>query len=461
MKQYLELVSKILTEGEQRGDRTGTGTRSIFGHQMVFDLQKGFPLLTTKKVFFRGVIEELLWMLRGETNIQSLSEKGIHIWDEWRRPYTLNRKIVEVESKAEGLPEAPYSGNFSWAGFETTKGSEDRMLCEIWLRMMRRCYDEDNHNYRFYGAKGITVAPRWHEPGNFIKDARKLPHWHYKQTEPECFQLDKDYFSSNQYGPGTCLWLRQDENLLYTSTAHNVRVTQANGWSKIYLTANEVCRVYGITSSSLCRFLKEGTPSVLKGNNRQFKGWNFEVVDSKVPLRLEIIEEGDLGPIYPAQWRRWGPTEIDQIAQVIEQIKTNPMSRRHIVTAWNPTEVEDMALPPCHMLFQFYVTTSGHLDCQLYQRSADVFLGVPFNIASYAALTHLIAGQTGLKPGRLVWTGGDCHIYNNHVGQMTMQLGREPRSLPTVKVHFPEEGEARFTLFDYDPHPPIKGSVSV
>jgi thymidylate synthase len=257
MKQYHQLVSLILDEGEARGDRTGTGTRSIFGHQMRFDLQQGFPLLTTKKVFFRGVIEELLWMLRGETNIQSLSEKGIHIWDEW------------------------------------------------------------------------------------------------------------------------------------------------------------------------------------------------------------VDDNGDLGPVYGYQWRHWDNDTVDQITQVIQQIRTNPTSRRHIITAWNPSEVDQMALPPCHLLFQFNVRGGKFLDCQLYQRSADVFLGVPFNIASYAALTHIIAAETLLLPGHFIWTGGDCHIYNNHVDQMREQLEREPRPLPQLSVAIPATRFEDFTLTGYDPHPPIKGTVSV
>jgi len=264
MKQYLNLLQHVLDHGTERQDRTGTGTVGVFGYQMRFDLDKGFPVLTTKKLHLRSIIYELLWFLRGDTNIKYLKDHGVSIWDEWA-------------------------------------------------------------------------------------DA-----------------------------------------------------------------------------------------------------------------------EGNLGPVYGSQWRSWpdgrGGT-IDQIANVVEQIKANPYSRRLMVTAWNPAEIEDMALPPCHCLFQFYVS-DGKLSCQLYQRSADIFLGVPFNIASYALLTMMMAQVCGLKPGEFVHTFGDAHIYKNHLDQVHLQLTREPRPLPTMHINperksiFDFEYED-FRLEGYDPHPHIKGEVSV
>lgn len=264
MQPYLSLLNRILTEGHQKGDRTGTGTLSVFGHQMRYDLQDGFPLLTTKKLHLKSIIYELLWFLRGDTNVRWLQDHGVRIWNEWA-----------------------------------------------------------------------------------------------------------------------------DEN-------------------------------------------------------------------------------GDLGPVYGHQWRSWpdyrGGT-IDQIAQVEEMIKRNPNSRRMLVTAWNPAEVEDMALPPCHCLFQFYVA-DGRLSLQLYQRSADTFLGVPFNIASYALLLQMMVQVTGLQPGEFVHTTGDTHLYLNHLEQARLQLSRTPRPLPTMRINpdvksiFDFRYED-FELENYDPWPHIAAEVSV
>jgi thymidylate synthase len=242
MRQYLDLMGRILAEGVRRQDRTGTGTLSVFGHQMRFDLAAGFPLVTTKKLHLKSIIHELLWFLSGDTNVRYLNERGVSIWDEW------------------------------------------------------------------------------------------------------------------------------------------------------------------------------------------------------------ADERGDLGPIYGRQWRSWPVPNggaIDQIANVIEAIRRHPGSRRLVVTAWNPAELDKMALPPCHCLFQFHVA-NGRLSCQLYQRSADVFLGVPFNIASYALLTHMMGQQTDLQPGEFIWTGGDCHLYTDHLEQAKLQMSRHPFALPRLRITRRPE-----TLFDY------------
>ena len=264
MRQYLDLMGHVLNNGTQKHDRTGTGTISTFGYQMRFDLSKGFPLLTTKKLHLRSIIYELLWFLTGDTNIAYLKENKVRIWDEWA-----------------------------------------------------------------------------------------------------------------------------DEN-------------------------------------------------------------------------------GELGPVYGHQWRSWpkpNGDHIDQITQLVEQLKDNPDSRRHIVSAWNVSDVENMALPPCHCLFQFYVA-DGKLSCQLYQRSADTFLGVPFNIASYALLTMMLAQVCDLKPGDFIHTFGDVHIYSNHLEQVELQLSREPKPLPVMNINpnvrsiFDFKYED-FQLLNYEPHPHIKGAVAV
>lgn len=264
MKQYLDLMQHVLDEGTQKHDRTGTGTISVFGYQMRFDLQQGFPMVTTKKLHLKSIIHELIWFLSGDTNIKYLKDNGVRIWDEW------------------------------------------------------------------------------------------------------------------------------------------------------------------------------------------------------------ADEHGDLGPVYGSQWRSW-PTpdggHIDQIQKIVNTIKNNPDSRRIIVSAWNVAEVDNMALPPCHAFFQFYVA-DGKLSCQLYQRSADIFLGVPFNIASYALLTMMVAQVCGLQYGDFVHTLGDAHLYNNHIEQAKLQLSREPKKLPVMDINpgvkdiFDFKFED-FTLKDYDPHPHIKGAVAV
>ena len=298
MKQYLDLLTRIKTEGAVKTDRTGTGTKSVFGHQMRFDLSQGFPLLTTKKVFLKGIIHELLWFLNGDTNIKYLVDNGVHIWD--------------------------------------------------------------NDAYRYY---------------------------------------------------------------------------------------NELCVKEGVLPVAMEEFLRVAQ----EGIDSPIEGYKF----------------GDLNHVYGYQWRSWPRPNgevIDQIQQTVDLIKNSPDSRRIIVSAWNVADVEKMALPPCHTLFQFYVA-EGKLSCMLYQRSADTFLGVPFNIASYALLTMMMAQVCGLEPGEFVHTLGDTHLYLNHLEQVDEQLSRTPRALPTMRINpdvksiFDFKYED-FTLEGYDPHPTIKAPMS-
>lgn len=313
-QQYLDLLRLVLDKGTKKQDRTGTGTLSVFGHQMRFDLKDGFPLLTTKRVAFRLIVSELLWFIKGDTNIRYLLQHNNHIWDEW-------------------------------------------------------------------------AFKRWVESPDY--------------TGPDM-------------------------------TDFGLRSQRDEAFRTVY-------------EEQMAIFVKR----VLE--------------DEAFAARY-----GELGDVYGKQWRHWRTTRgdtIDQLRQVIDDIKRNPDSRRHIVTAWNPEDVPTMALPPCHTLFQFYVA-DGRLSCQLYQRSADIFLGVPFNIASYALLTHMVARECGLGMGEFVHTLGDAHLYLNHVEQAELQLSREMRPLPTLRL---AEGVADIFSYEpddirlegYDPHGTIKAPIAV
>lgn len=311
---YLQLCNDILANGQWKEDRTNTGTYSQFGKQIRFNLQDGFPLLTTKRVAFRLIASELLWFLKGDTNIRYLLRHQNNIWNEWAF-----KKWVESNQY-----DGPDMTDFG------IKSQQDKTF--------KTLYDEQMEKFK-----------------QFI--------------------LTDDTFA-NQYG--------------------------------------------------------------------------------------------DLGFVYGKQWRHWQTSTndtIDQIQDVIYSIKNNPDSRRHIVSAWNPEDIPNMALPPCHTLFQFYVA-DGKLSCQLYQRSADLFLGVPFNIASYALLTHLIAKECGLEVGEFVHTLGDVHIYSNHVEQVKLQLSRDTRAFPTLKIETKKDSIFDYDVNDfriegYEPHPAIKAPVAV
>jgi thymidylate synthase len=292
MRQYHELMERVLREGIDKSDRTGTGTRSVFGHQMRFDLAEGFPMITTKKLHLKSILHELIWFISGDTNIRYLCQNGVRIWDDW--------------------PFATYSKSADYDGID---------IKEFAARI----------------ASDADFAAKW----------------------------------------------------------------------------------------------------------------------------------GDLGPVYGYQWRFWpGPNgPVDQLRDVLEGIRRNPDGRRHIVSAWNPGYIDQMALPPCHAFFQFYVA-DGKLSCQLYQRSADIFLGVPFNIASYALLLHMMAQDLGLQVGDFVHSLGDAHIYSNHTEQVRLQLSRDLRALPTLSLNPSVKSLFDFRYEDvelvgYDPHPHIPAPVAV
>lgn len=464
MKQYLDLVKHVLANGHLKQDRTGTGTLSVFGYQMRFNLQEGFPLVTTKKLHTKSIIHELLWFLAGDTNIKYLNDNGVHIWKEWRRPYTLDREFVKIP-KAPSKTFAEYKGNYSTRGLNATKDSVEDKLRDTWVKMMRRCYDTSHHRYPIYGAKGAFVVKEWHDVTTFIKDVKHIPHWYYKTKDWSNFQLDKDYYGTNYYSKDTCVWLHNCEN----NPQKGVIITTPEGEELVFPSISDASNGTCLSRSSIHRFLTEGLPKILKGKNKTLKGWGFKTAKGEdFVIRRKLMAEGDLGPVYGSQWRSWTTPDgqhIDQIASVVEQIKNSPDSRRLIVSAWNVGELDAMALPPCHMMFQFYVC-DGKLSCQLYQRSADIGLGVPFNIASYALLVHMMAQQCDLEVGEFVWTGGDCHIYTNHVEQLKIQVERNPFELPKLIINnkpasiFNYKFED-FEIVDYNSHPHIKMDVAV
>jgi thymidylate synthase len=477
-EQYLALLQDILDNGEDTGDRTGTGTISMFGPQIVHDMGNGFPLLTTKKVFWRGVVEELLWILRGETNIKSLVDKNIHIWDQWSEflgDYPNTRRIISQVETKKVIGEEFYIGDYSTKGSCPNRNNIDDKLQNSWVKMMKRCYDAESHNYHHYGAKGIRVHKDWHNPKKFIEDVKDIINWDNKKNNWNKYELDKDYYQSNTYSKESCVWLHTAENNLYTKNFNpfKLKVNSKEYTCMSFLHAEEMT---GIPKSNLHRWSQAGKSELCDLKYRDIAVF-FDFNVSK-DLRF-LFTSGELGPVYGKQWRNWYVDEnypvmiegkeyshIDQIANVIERIKTNPSCRRLIVSAWNPADIPDMKLPPCHAFFQFKVY-GNKLSLKLTQRSADMFLGVPFNIASYALLLHIVAKMTGLVPHQFIHSFGDCHIYKNHIDQVKSQLLRLPRQLPQLVIadnNYKDPSEFKFedfTLVGYDPHPAIKGDVSV
>lgn len=486
MKQYLDLLRDVYENGRGKADRTGTGTRAVFGRQIRMNLADGFPLLTTKKMFTRGMLAELLWFLSGDTNEHTLRDQGVNIWREWADPETGELGPVYGhmwrdfggKPKAARLREPKLRDGLvaSYLGVGCGRGKENHPIGKTWEGMMARCYDPSATSYPTYGAVGVVVCDRWLEFAAFAEDAVKLPGWDLKEeslrdlTLPR-YVLDKDLRGDGfTYSPECCSWLTDTQNqYLQADTIYTV---EKGGEHYEFVNAKHFCDEHGAESKN---FSDLWTGSK---NAKVRSGFKFI---SKRPAR----------------------PGVDQIANLIRDLKTNPTSRRHIVTGWDPSMLHLMALPPCHCLFQFYceeltpverwsLLQEGdfkeslrgcsecmlsaaadtaelpkyRLSCQLYQRSADIFLGVPMNIASYATLTMMIAQVVNMSPGDFVHTFGDLHIYNNHVEQVQLQLSRPPRPLPTLKLNPEVKDIFGFKLSDfvvkgYDPHPTIKAPVSV
>ncbi len=530
MKQYQDLVKDVLANGTVRGDRTGTGTIGVFGRQLRFDLNEGFPLVTTKKMFTRGVIEELLWFIRGSVDVRELQDKNVRFWDSWQREdgtigegygkqFCNIRFIKEVtprcfDNKAPTYPKweereplyetdtgktairvghefssradiwrvieekrnttgraswvvqsisngfvreagyadvqtgkirNPFSPTVSGVGYYGNASSSWRnygLLVGCWRDMLKRCYDGNSVGYSAYGAKGIFVCERWLNFENFYKDCQGLPQWSLKLEFPDEYSLDKDILAgSNCYHPEVCMWADKEEQSMNTSTNRYFSCKDAEGEAHYFSSLGELQREHdiGLSHGDKC----------LKGEVRTAKGFNsFEYLIPK--------EEGKL-----LRYRK-----INQLKRLIADIKHTPESRRLIISLWNTHDIDYMELPCCHgNMIQFYVS-DGRLSCHVYQRSGDVFLGVPVNIASYAALTMMIAQVCDLEVGEFIHTFGDAHIYLNHTEQAAELLSREPLELPRLCINPLIKDIDSFCIEDfilvgYNPHPPIKAEISV
>ena len=477
MKQYLNLLEKIKTTGIKKSDRTGTGTISLFGQQIEFNLEDGFPLVTTKKIHLKSVIHELLWFLNGDTNIKYLNDNGVRIWDEWAQTigdYPNENKVsgwIKIKEKIEYVP---YNGNYLTRGINAKIHSVDNKLRNTWVNMMKRCYDKQSISYKAYGKKGVFVDSRWHNPANFINDVKLLDGWEAKLNNWNDFELDKDYYGAGYYSKDTCVWVSSSENNLYIGNPIKIIL---NEQENIYHSYKDAENKTGIPKSTLIRWKNSDIVKTRK-SNKQYEGIEISEVFKPGYVYRKLFTEGNLGPIYGAQWRNFNDKGVDQIQTLVDTLKNNPDDRRMIVTAWNPlvlpisgntfsdnVSMGRAALPPCHIFFQCWVG-DGRLYLKMYIRSWDYFLGGPFNIAGYALLLMMLAQVTNLEPGNLIVTAGDAHLYLNHLEQADLQLTRVPRVLPTMKLNPDVKNIFDFKYEDFEltkylPYDRIKAQISV
>lgn len=528
--QYLALVEDVLQHGVQKTDRTGTGTLSVFGREMRFNLENNtIPLLTTKKIHTRSIIHELLWYLEGNTSSDELERNKVTIWREWKDQFGELGKIYghqwrnwerhpnevvfveqRTKDKEETIPpsfplEQPtgsedcfigtthetreygpirvldvdeidekgdhkYTIQFLQTGYKKSHirksviqdghivdvylprvfgvgylGEFDKtdpnlkQLQRQWYKILERCYNSSAAEYALYGGAGVFVESSWFCFANFQRDVKHIPNWNNKRLNPSQYQLDKDFYQSNCYSKSTCVWLTKKHNTLYRKNPSPIRVRTPDGQELIRLSVTDLCSEFGLTEQTVY--------DVLNGKRQTYKGFRFERFDP------------------PKNHKARYALPIDQIQEVVNTLRNDPDSRRIIVSAWNVGELNQMALPPCHAFFQFNVN-DGKLSCKLTQRSCDVGLGVPFNIAQYSILTLMMAHITGFEPGEFIWSGGDVHIYTNHIDALRKQLERFPYESPTLWLNPDVKEIDNFTFDDikiegYKSHPTIKMAVSV
>ena len=450
---YENLLGEVRREGTAKEDRTGVGTHSLFGRQIRYDLSEGFPLITTKKVYTEGVLKELLWFIQGNTSSTDLEEDNVNIWKQWKDDkgllgpiygsqlvswYAPGENVVSVPVKEStrytGDGETPEDKQILGVGFfdkdiDVAETKSD--IFRLWCIMLWSCYDEEYYNFANYGAKGFEVSDFWLNYDNFKKTIHLVPGF-YRWKKNSRLVLDPSYFGSQVFAPDTTVFASQD----YIKAMETVSPIEVSG--VVYASVEDYDSVYGF-----------------KAVEAWENGEDFHGIPAQDFKRLDDVE----GHV----WRK--QLVINQLDNLVKGIKDNPSSRRHVVSFWNPADLEDMALAPCHMIFQVYIN-DGKLSLHVYQRSADLFLGVPFNIASYAFLTHMLAAQTGYEVGDLVWTGGDVHIYDNHAEVVDEQLSRDVKQFPQLSMNPSIESIFDYTVSDfridgYDPHPALKAEVAV
>lgn len=445
---YEKALASVVAGGIYSDDRTGVGTKKAPGVRIFYDLHDGIlPLITTKRVPMRVVAEELFWFLRGSTDIRELTDRNVHIWDSWRRQYRTDRDW-EFVSMPKRTPEGEVADPdvHQWETPTPQGEVENTALC-LWNAMMERSYQE-----------GILVCSEWLDRHAFARDLPELPHFRYWAGSPGDFVLEPRWFGIPVFSPDLTVFAHVSEvidprNLSRLSIKSLATLQDSASGLPDSATLSAYLR-------SLARIYEVGDP------HRDLAGLQQPVFGSRV-IRPQIISADDLGPIYGENWRRWpmpdGST-FDQIEAVIETLRTDPTSRRMVVNAWNPSTMSEAALPACHTLVQF-ITSGTELHAVVYQRSADMFLGVPFNLASYGLLTHMIASVTGFTAASLTWNGGDCHVYTNHFDQVAELLSRDFRPLPTVSITPREKIEditwEDITISGYDPHGKIVAPVAV
>lgn len=538
---YINLVNNILDHGVKKTDRTGTGTISLPFQQMRIDLTNNkIPLLTTKKMFTKGIIHEILWYLMGSANSKHLQDLGVNIWNEWSTPeghlnkvYGFQWRKWEVEDWLDQVVEVPiksslgvnkpfvppsnasqpivYTMKFTDAFIgtqhknnqgdtfdvvlKTSKPGEknsrylvlfhsthslveasrpnirrgqvrdpykktifgegclgeykeqhpyQKAAYNLWYNMMRRCYDPSLPEYQLYGGAGVFVDQSWRCFANFLRDIHDIVYFTRWVEAPSKYDLDKDYFMANCYGKDICIFLpsKYNQTLPKLDGSKIVATNRHTGQKYEFTVQRWFAKQHGIKHSQVISTALNESP------NSQTKDWIFQRVQPKT------------GFVFRQQFF------VDQVAEAIHKLRTNPTDRRIIISAWNVADIPKMRLPPCHAMFQFWSDGQGGLSCHLYQRSCDVGLGVPFNIVQYSILTHMFAHVTGHVAKEFVWTGGDVHIYNNHIEALKEQITRSPYKSPQLKLSssIKEIDDFKyddFQIIGYQHHPAIKMEVSV